>query len=393
MTRPAPAPQTKPRGKRSTKADDEAAASNPNILCHQIGLCSNLAELQAFISKHNLLNVADDGRFDDRMRVVIEEALDTMSEVLQNPGVETEKLFPVPADLAAKGWKVEREGVGFLFRKGQLATSQYVIRTEAADAARKLQQRDGKHKGEERAEVVEPTVTEIDAPAPASPFELSPGVETIDTVGRLARVKEFGAEELRQVIDLPGVQVTVRVAAERRLKKLEALEPSAAPATNGETVEATPAAETTPVEPSLKDKLVERHNGSADDPDLTPDEEQELGPRQPRRFKQELPVEITPARRVELLEEMRQLNKERVREQDRLDGAKATFKSADKRMELRQRVIDHTLDRGSEQVEVECEERFDYDAKVAVKVRLDTGAELERRPMTTKELQPTLMRL
>lgn len=165
MTTPATSTtQTKPRGRRSSKPGDDAAAANPNILCHQIGLCRDLGELQTFIKKHDLLNVSDDPRFDERMRVVIEEALDTMAEVLQNPDSETAALFPVPADLAAKGWTVERDGVGFLYRRGQLATSQYVIRAEAADAARKLHTREGKQKEEGRAEFVEPTVTEVEAP-------------------------------------------------------------------------------------------------------------------------------------------------------------------------------------------------------------------------------------
>src|SRR5687767_14148617 len=128
-------PRTKPRGRRS-KAGDDAAAHNPDILCHQIGLCKNLAELQTFISNHNLLNVETDDRFDARMKLVVEEALDTMTEVLQNPGADTAKLFPVPADLSAKGWEIERDGVGFRFRKGRLSTDGYVIRSEAADAAR-----------------------------------------------------------------------------------------------------------------------------------------------------------------------------------------------------------------------------------------------------------------
>lgn|GEM_PF-6872182 len=152
MTKPATqATQTKTHEKthgkrtRANAADDEAA-SNPDILCHQIGLCRNLAELQSLISRHNLLNVIGDERFSPRMQQAIEEALDTMTEVLQSPANNDATLFPVPQDLAVRGWKVEREGVLFKYVKGQLSTSQYVMREEVADAARKLQQREGKHK-------------------------------------------------------------------------------------------------------------------------------------------------------------------------------------------------------------------------------------------------------
>ncbi len=51
---------------------------------------------------------------------------------------------------------------------------------------------------------------------------LGPGVQTFDAEGRLAKVKTFGRNELRQVLALPGVQKSVMVAATRRLKKLEA---------------------------------------------------------------------------------------------------------------------------------------------------------------------------
>lgn len=51
---------------------------------------------------------------------------------------------------------------------------------------------------------------------------LGPTVQAIDAQSRLNMVKEFGTEELRAVMGLPDVQKTVRRAAERRLKKLEA---------------------------------------------------------------------------------------------------------------------------------------------------------------------------
>jgi hypothetical protein len=46
-------------------------------------------------------------------------------------------------------------------------------------------------------------------------------VETYDAQGRLDKVKRFNADQLRQVIALSDVQKAVRLAAERRLRKLE----------------------------------------------------------------------------------------------------------------------------------------------------------------------------
>lgn len=45
--------------------------------------------------------------------------------------------------------------------------------------------------------------------------------EAIDTQTRLEEVRRFTGNQLRQVIELKGVQKTVRVAAERRLRKME----------------------------------------------------------------------------------------------------------------------------------------------------------------------------
>lgn len=46
-------------------------------------------------------------------------------------------------------------------------------------------------------------------------------LQTIDAPGRMDKVKLFNAHELRLVIELPGVQKAVRLAAERRLRKME----------------------------------------------------------------------------------------------------------------------------------------------------------------------------
>lgn len=46
-------------------------------------------------------------------------------------------------------------------------------------------------------------------------------MEAMDAESRLYMVKEMDADELRAVLAYGGVQVTVRRAAERRLRKLE----------------------------------------------------------------------------------------------------------------------------------------------------------------------------
>ena len=46
-------------------------------------------------------------------------------------------------------------------------------------------------------------------------------VGTMNAQDRIQELKKFDIEKLRQVIALPGVQVTVRKAAERWLRKLE----------------------------------------------------------------------------------------------------------------------------------------------------------------------------
>lgn len=59
---------------------------------------------------------------------------------------------------------------------------------------------------------------------PNNPFQkiiCGDWVETFSGEDRLRKIKEFNVEQLRQVIVLPGVQKTVKQAAERRLRKLE----------------------------------------------------------------------------------------------------------------------------------------------------------------------------
>lgn len=46
--------------------------------------------------------------------------------------------------------------------------------------------------------------------------------EAIDTQTRLEDIRRFTGNQLRQVIELTGVQKAVRLAAERRLRKMEA---------------------------------------------------------------------------------------------------------------------------------------------------------------------------
>lgn len=53
-----------------------------------------------------------------------------------------------------------------------------------------------------------------------NPFLSGYGGEWTDAETRLLKVKTMGAEDLRAVLARPDVQVTVRQAAERRLRKL-----------------------------------------------------------------------------------------------------------------------------------------------------------------------------
>lgn len=46
-------------------------------------------------------------------------------------------------------------------------------------------------------------------------------VEDGTAYDRIHRLQEFNSEQLRQVLALPNLQTTVRVAAERRLRKLQ----------------------------------------------------------------------------------------------------------------------------------------------------------------------------
>ena len=45
--------------------------------------------------------------------------------------------------------------------------------------------------------------------------------EIFDTDGRLARLKEFNGNQLRAVLEIPDIQVRVRTAAERKLRRIE----------------------------------------------------------------------------------------------------------------------------------------------------------------------------
>jgi hypothetical protein len=48
-----------------------------------------------------------------------------------------------------------------------------------------------------------------------------PNCETVDAEGRIEAVKRFDADQCHAVLALPSVQVSVRKAAERRLRKLD----------------------------------------------------------------------------------------------------------------------------------------------------------------------------
>lgn len=45
--------------------------------------------------------------------------------------------------------------------------------------------------------------------------------QTVDVEGRIALVKRFDAAQLESALQVPGLQKTVRLAIERRLRKLQ----------------------------------------------------------------------------------------------------------------------------------------------------------------------------
>jgi hypothetical protein len=73
------------------------------------------------------------------------------------------------------------------------------------------------------------------------------------------------------------------------------------------------------------------------------------------------------------------------------DGYKAQVGKLDSEI----KAIEKALVTQVEERDVQCEERMDYGAKRVYVVRLDTGEEVEgqARPMTQKELQPTLLKM
>lgn len=68
-----------------------------------------------------------------------------------------------------------------------------------------------------------PEPPQIEAAKPSNPFAVAsmPGCITAGVEDRCYRVKKFGAEECRAALALPDLEKTVRVACERRLRKLE----------------------------------------------------------------------------------------------------------------------------------------------------------------------------
>lgn len=397
----------RPRSRRRSQTADEAAAANPDILCHQIGLCKNLAELQALISKHSLLNVETDPRFDDRMKVVIEAALDTMTEVLQVPPEGNRPpLFVVPADLARQGWVLERDGVVFkLLNRDHLVTSGYVILDEAFDAARKLQRREGKRGG--GSGVVE------NGDAPASP-EANEGsaYEGQDAAALLAatereqrgrwqalvslgfeRDKAKGKKRDRLDGEIKGLR-EIYVATwhelsdalspqaandlRNRVESLESPPVSADPATSGDNSEAattaavgdvvedTPAIETTPaVESAPAEPYTVSH-----------------------RFTQPLRVRLTSAEIAAKCDQLDRALSNLEQLQQRFEAVKETFKGDIKNAEGVVDGIEKVLRRKSEEREGDCEERL-YQREACV-VRLDTGEVVSRRPLKPEEREGSL---
>lgn len=60
---------------------------------------------------------------------------------------------------------------------------------------------------------------------PGNPFMTRPGdnVQAIDADSRLRMVKTFNGDQLRAALDVPGLQMTVKAAIDRRLKKIKTI--------------------------------------------------------------------------------------------------------------------------------------------------------------------------
>lgn len=108
---------------------------------------------------------------------------------------------------------------------------------------------------------------------------------------------------------------------------------------------------------------------------------------QVKRVQRHLPVELKPEDRQVLVDRIRAANEE----WDALMAELAEFKKAQRAKldaaEARREVAIKAMTSGRETQLVECEERWAYEQQQVVTVRKDTGEVVERREMTSEELQ------
>ena len=112
---------------------------------------------------------------------------------------------------------------------------------------------------------------------------------------------------------------------------------------------------------------------------------------QPRRFKRDLPVELTD-------DELKKKGKKAGHLKKKIGKIKAEMKLAvaghKEQLKESQAALDtilDDLDAGTEDRKVECEERLDYKTHRAMIVRVDTMEEVETRTMSAEEHQTSLV--
>lgn len=110
----------------------------------------------------------------------------------------------------------------------------------------------------------------------------------------------------------------------------------------------------------------------------------------PRRIKRELPVKLTESELAATAKEIGKLNRERQAMEAQAKQAASQWKDRISGLDARISDLAEKADGGVEARVVDCEEMFDYRRGEVRVVRLDTNEQLETRPMTSDERQPSL---
>jgi hypothetical protein len=146
-------------------------------------------------------------------------------------------------------------------------------------------------------------------------------------------------------------------------------------AADGDVVEHTPAPDAASAEPSLKDKLVERHNGNVSEP---------------RTFRETVEVKFNDH---DIAERARTLSLLRVQIEELTAEMQKTVKGyKDKLAGLEEQCAElfRAIRRGHDELELEVYERRDYDRHTVELRRFDTCELISERPMRPTEMQPPL---